>query len=112
MHDRMRKGKACVQPEDENRQIDRSIGLLGASDRLHRPLIRPLSVEPKQEPLAFRPAVPAVSIPPPPAKHVEREKFFQENKSDGSTLAGHVRGLSIHSRSASSSHSESLDSNE
>lgn len=109
---RMRKGKACVQPEDENRQIDRSIGLLGASDRLHRPLIRPLSVEPKQEPLAFRPAVPAVSIPPPPAKHVEREKFFQENKSDGSTLAGHVRGLSIHSRSASSSHSESLDSND
>lgn len=112
---RIRKGKACVRPEDENRQTERPLGLLGSSipgEMLHRPLIRPLMVEPKQELNPYRPVVAAVGIPPPPAKHVEREKFFQEKKWDGSTLAGHVRGLSLHSRSASSSHSESLDSSD
>lgn len=120
---RMRKGKACVRPEAENHQTERPLGLLGLSvppDRLNRPLIRPISLEPKQEPTTTRPAAtapspaPAIppagaaSIPPPPAKHVEREKFFQENK-DGSGLGGHMRGLSLHNRNASSSHSDSFD---
>ncbi|KAK1413513.1 hypothetical protein QVD17_35287 [Tagetes erecta] len=107
---RMRKGKACVRPEAENHQADRPLGLLGSSvppERLNRPLIRPISLEPKQEPVTTLPPS-AVSIPPPPAKHVEREKFFQENK-DGSALGGHMRGLSIHSRNASSSRSDSFD---
>ncbi|GJT44763.1 TOM1-like protein 5 isoform X1 [Tanacetum coccineum] len=118
---RMRKGKACVRPEAENHHTERPLGLLGLTvppDRLNRPLIRPISLEPKQEPTTTRPAVAvpspalapvgAASIPPPPAKHVEREKFFQENK-DGSGLGGHMRGLSLHSRNASSSHSDSFD---
>ncbi|KAL0350364.1 UNVERIFIED_CONTAM: TOM1-like protein 5 [Sesamum radiatum] len=130
---RIKKGKACVRPEDEDQQIERPWELMGRpvpGEMLHRPLIRPLTVErqrepippfnlePKQEPI--RPltlelnqpantAKPAVAIPPPPAKHVEREKFFQENKADASTLNGHMRGLSLHSRNASSSRSGSID---
>lgn len=102
----MRKGKALLQPEDE----ERPLGLLGASipgNMLHRPLIRPVSSEQqKQERDSGRAAV---AIPPPPAKHAERERFFQENKSDGSALSGHMRGLSLHSRNASSSRSDSMD---
>uniref|UniRef100_A0A5B7BMA8 Putative ENTH/VHS/GAT family protein isoform 1 n=1 Tax=Davidia involucrata TaxID=16924 RepID=A0A5B7BMA8_DAVIN len=111
---RIRKGKACAQPEDEEHQIERPLGLVGSSipgERLvHRPLIRPLNLEPSQE--ANNTLGPAVAIPPPPAKHIERERFFQENKLDGSALAGHVRGLSLHSRNASSSRSGSLDSSD
>ncbi|PIA47114.1 hypothetical protein AQUCO_01400072v1 [Aquilegia coerulea] len=104
---RLRKGKACMRPEDED-QLQRPMGLLGSTDgeRLQRPLIRPLCLEPKES----GPPVPAV-IPPPPAKHVEREKFFKK-RVDGSTLEGNISGLTLHSRNASSSHSESLDSSE
>lgn len=125
-----------MRPEDEDYQIDRPIGLMGLpvpGEMLHRPLIRPLTLERPQEatqrpimepkPETIRPlhlavnqeanlgraAVAAVAIPPPPAKHVEREKFFQENKTDGSALNGHMRSLSLHSRNASSSHSGSTD---
>ncbi|CAI9268963.1 unnamed protein product [Lactuca saligna] len=110
---RMRKGKARVRPEAENHQTDRPLGVLTSfpPDRLNRPL----TLEPKQEPTTTtttaattRPSA-AVTIPPPPAKHVEREKFFQENKNDGSALGGHMRGLSLHSRNASSSRSDSFD---
>nr|GMC60963.1 TOM1-like protein 2 isoform X1 [Ipomoea batatas] len=106
---RMRKGKARIQPEDEDCGIDRPMGLLGSSvpgNMLHRPLIRPVSIEQKQENDMGKAAV---TIPPPPAKHAEREKFFQEIKLDGSTLTRHVRGLSLHSRNASSSGSGSID---
>ncbi|KAA8531260.1 hypothetical protein F0562_005981 [Nyssa sinensis] len=109
---RIRKGKACAQPEDEEHQVEQPLGLVGSSipgERMHRPLIRPLSLEPSQEPNGLQPAV---AIPPPPAKHIERERFFQENKLDGSGLAGHMRGLSLHSRNASSSRSGSLDSSD
>lgn len=106
------------------------MGLPVPGEMLHRPLIRPLTVErqqettqrpntePKQETIMPLPLAvnqepnqgkPAVAIPPPPAKHVEREKFFQENKADGSALNGHMRSLSLHSRNASSSHSGSTD---
>ncbi|KAK7358752.1 hypothetical protein VNO77_00690 [Canavalia gladiata] len=106
---RLRKGKACVRPEDEEREPEfPHLGLL--EERLNRPLIRPLSVEPSPETIA-RPAVipPHVAIPPPPAKHIEREIYFQENKKDGATLAGHLRGLSLHTHNGSSSHSGSFD---
>ncbi|CAA0833879.1 ENTH/VHS/GAT family protein [Striga hermonthica] len=123
---RIRKGKACVRPQDEERPIDRPLGLMG--QMAHRPLIRPLTVDRQQE--AARPPNTeakhetvrplhdpetnltgklAASIPPPPAKHVEREKFFQENKSDGSSLNGHMKKLTLHSRNASSSRSGSID---
>ncbi|EXB64094.1 TOM1-like protein 2 [Morus notabilis] len=106
---RLRKGKACARPEDEERPAEHPhLGFLGSAipgEMLNRPLIRPLSLEPSsREPNGH------VAIPPPPAKHVEREKYFQENKADG--LAGHVRGLSLHSRNASSSRSESIDSSD
>ncbi|XP_010244847.1 PREDICTED: target of Myb protein 1 [Nelumbo nucifera] len=106
---RIRKGKACARPEDED-HLDRSSILLGSiqAERLNRPLIRPLSLEPR-EPTA---PSPAVVIPPPPAKHIEREKFFQEKRGDGSALMGHMRGLSLHSRNASSSNSGSIDSSD
>ncbi|PIN17973.1 hypothetical protein CDL12_09357 [Handroanthus impetiginosus] len=130
---RIRKGKACVRAEDEDHQTDRPLGLMGRSvpgEMFHRPLIRPLIVdrqrepihppnmEPKQETIRsltlnlnqeLNAGKPAVAIPPPPAKHVEREKFFQDNKSDGSSLSGHMRSLSLHSRNASSSRSGSMD---
>ncbi|XP_062083726.1 TOM1-like protein 5 [Humulus lupulus] len=134
---RLRKGKACARPEDEERPAERPhLGLLGSSipgEMLNRPLIRPLSLEPSHEPNGYagspliRPPPPppplssepsqevnghggGVAIPPPPAKHMERERFFQENKMEG--LPGHVRGLSLHSRNASSSRSGSIDSSE
>ncbi|XP_057417844.1 TOM1-like protein 5 isoform X1 [Lotus japonicus] len=118
---RLRKGKACAKPQDEETKPEYpSLGLL--EERLNRPLIRPLASEPSREANA-RPA-PAVvpppnsnhgrelshlAIPPPPTKHIERERYFQENKKDGTTLAGHLRGLSLHSYNGSSSHSGSFD---
>ncbi|CAL5214663.1 unnamed protein product [Lathyrus oleraceus] len=111
---RLRKGKACVRPEDEETepQFPR-LSLL--EERLNRPLIRPL--ESSQEahaapvPVVVPPPSakpPPVTIPPPPSKHSERERYFQHNK-DSSTLAGHIRGLSLHSRNGSSSQSGSFD---
>ena len=53
---------------------------------------------------------PAPLIPPPPAKHAERERFFREKSIDGvASLPGHLRGLSQHSRDGSSSCSGSTD---
>ncbi|XP_059656274.1 TOM1-like protein 5 isoform X2 [Cornus florida] len=109
---RIRKGKACARPEDEERQIEKPFGLPGSpvpGESLNRPHIRPLSLEPSQE---LNTLPPAVAIPPPPAKHVERKKFFQENKLNDSVVSGHMRGLSLHSRNASSSHSGSMDSSD
>ncbi|KAI9114349.1 hypothetical protein K1719_014577 [Acacia pycnantha] len=121
---RLRKGKACVRAEDEDTAPQfPHLGLLG--ERLNRPLIRPLSLEPTQEasprtlPTTIPPPhakgvnrePPVVAIPPPPAKHVERERFFQEKK-DGSPLARHMRGLSLLSLNGSSSHSGSFDSSD
>lgn len=116
---RLRKGKACARPEDEDLETDISRMRLNG-ERLNRPLIRPLSSEPSREahspvppPAVIPPPrpkqngeLPPVAIPPPPAKHMERERFFQENK-DASNLSGHRRGLSLHSRNGSSSHSRS-----
>ncbi|KAJ8769170.1 hypothetical protein K2173_000945 [Erythroxylum novogranatense] len=111
---RLRKGKACARPEDEvrNTQDHPPLGLLGSSipgERLNRPLIRPVSSEQVLESGANSPPF---AIPPPPSKHVEREKFFKEKKVDGPGLSGHMRGLSLHSRNASSSRSGSTDFSE
>ncbi|KAK6923674.1 GAT domain [Dillenia turbinata] len=109
---RMRKGKACARPEDEEHLGERPLRLLGSpipGEIMNRPLIRPLTLDPSREPSALSPVV---LIPPPPAKHVEREKFFQEKRLDGTAVAGHMRGLSLHSQNTSSSHSGSLDSSD
>ncbi|XP_011001257.1 PREDICTED: TOM1-like protein 2 [Populus euphratica] len=107
---RLRKGKACARPEDEGNAEERlPLGLLGSTipgDRLNRPLIRPL---PSEQPQDSNANCAPVVIPPPPAKHMERQKFFQEKKADGSAVSGHMRGLSLHSRNASSSCSGSID---
>ncbi|KAJ4715135.1 target of Myb protein 1-like [Melia azedarach] len=107
---RIRKGKACARPEDEDQSPERPpLGFLGSSipaEKMNRPLIRPVHAETPHETNAHSPPV---AIPPPPAKHVEREKFFQEKKVDGSSLAGHMKSLSLHSRNASSSRSGSMD---
>ncbi|CAJ1937693.1 unnamed protein product [Sphenostylis stenocarpa] len=109
---RLRKGKACARPEDEESEPELShFGLV--EERLNRPLIRPLSLEPSSREANTCPAPavipPHMAIPPPPSKHIERERYFQENKKDGATLAGHLRGLSLHSHNGSSSHSGSFD---
>lgn len=110
---RIRKGKALVRPEDEESAEERPFGLQGSSipkENLHRPLIRPLTIESPSHETKVPP--PATLIPPPPAKHVERERFFQEKKGDGA-LSGHMRGLSLHSRNASgSSFNGSISSSE
>ncbi|OIV97023.1 hypothetical protein TanjilG_19570 [Lupinus angustifolius] len=133
---RLRKGKACAMPEEEDSKTEiPHLGLLG--ERLNRPLIRPLTLEPSRETNARSPpalipplrakqngelpraAIPPpppkqngellpIAIPPPPAKYTERERYFQENK-DGSNLSGHMRGLSLHSQNSSNSHSGSYD---
>uniref|UniRef100_A0A7N0UG19 Target of Myb protein 1 n=1 Tax=Kalanchoe fedtschenkoi TaxID=63787 RepID=A0A7N0UG19_KALFE len=109
---RSRKGKARMQPEVEE-AIGETNGLmksltiaenlahrphtrtLSSSDHpVHRPHTRTLSSSdpPVQAALPFA----GVVIPPPPAKHVERERFFQENRVDTSHS-------SLHSRNASGS---------
>ncbi|KAL5053197.1 hypothetical protein RYX36_033879 [Vicia faba] len=112
---RLRKGKACVKPEDE--EIEPQFPRLSLlEERLNRPLIRPLEPSLAEAHASPVPVVvpppsaklPPVTIPPPPSKHTERERYFQHNK-DSSTLAGHIRGLSLHSHNGSSSQSGSFD---
>lgn len=103
---RIRKGKACMRAEDED-HAQRPVILAGLShkERLQRPLIRPMSLEPKE---ASTPVPPI--IPPPPAKHIERENYFKK-RGDGS-LDSDMSGLTLHSRNTSSSRSESIDSSD
>ncbi|KAL0545223.1 hypothetical protein IC582_020372 [Cucumis melo] len=113
LYRRLRKGKACVMPEDEEDSSEErpSLGLLGLSipvERANRPIIRPID-EKVSTTLEIQHGQ-GVGIPPPPVKHAEREKFFKEKKMD--VGVGHMRGLSLHSRNASSSRSGSIDFNE
>ncbi|KAJ4897343.1 ENTH/VHS/GAT family protein [Raphanus sativus] len=117
---RLRKGKARAMPEDEEKPSPPQ-ALLGSAihnERLNRPLIRPLPSEASSRGGGdshshshSHSQSPPVVIPPPPSKHVEREKFFKEKKVDGASsgLPGHMRGLSLHSRDGSSSRSGSVD---
>ncbi|KAH7685252.1 ENTH/VHS domain-containing protein [Dioscorea alata] len=99
---RIRKGKACA--EDYSGNSSRSFMSI-PEEKMKRPLcIQPADSDSK-------PPVPT-SIPPPPAKHMERERFFKEKQTDGSTLSGHMRGLSLHSRNGSSSRGGSSDFSE
>ncbi|KAG1328170.1 TOM1-like protein 5 [Cocos nucifera] len=120
LYRRIRKGKACA--EDHS---DGSVGSFRSipKEKLQRPLIRPLCIQPsdpdnKPRPLCIQSSdpetkpPPAVIIPPPPAKHLERERFFKEKKMDGSALTGHMRGLSLNSCNGSSSRSGSTDFSE
>ncbi|KAL5992971.1 hypothetical protein ACLOJK_013891 [Asimina triloba] len=100
VHRRIRKGKACA--EDQSDTCPRPMGPF-PGEMLNRPLIRPLCLEP---PESNGPS-PAASIPPPPSKHIERERFFKERRVEGTTLAAHMRGLSMDSRTGSSSRSTS-----
>ncbi|XP_023518324.1 TOM1-like protein 5 [Cucurbita pepo subsp. pepo] len=110
---RLRKGKACVRPEDENGCSERpSLGSLGLSipvERANRPIIRP--IDEKVSTTSEMPQGQGVVIPPPPVKHAEREKFFKDKKTGGG-VSEHMRGLSLHSRNASSSRSGSIDLSE
>ncbi|THU71128.1 hypothetical protein C4D60_Mb08t32270 [Musa balbisiana] len=113
LYRRICKGKACAEDQSEGSISSfRSI----PEEKMRRPLIRPLCInssdsdckpldpESKQSSL--------VSLPPPPARHMEREKFFKEKIRDGSGIAGHMRGLSLDSRNGSSSRSGSTDCSE
>ena len=115
---RLRKGKARAMPEDEEEEASPPprvfLGSAIHSERLNRPLIRPLPSEessPRSGDSHSQSSSSPVVIPPPPAKHVERQKFFKEKKVDGaaSGLPGHKRGLSLHSCDGSSSRSGSVD---
>jgi hypothetical protein len=104
---RLRKGKALSQDYlDESIPPFRSI----PEEKLRRPLtIQPVP-HPDKKPTALnirspdhpeaRPDPSAVLIPPPPAKHAERERFFREKSMDG--LPGHLRGPSSNSSSTCS----------
>ncbi|CAO2205491.1 unnamed protein product [Urochloa humidicola] len=115
LYRRLRKGKALSQDyTDDSVPPFRSI----PDDKMRRPLtIQPPHPDKKFGALNIRspdreeprPEL-APLIPPPPAKHAERERFFREKSIDGLTsLPGHLRGLSQHSRDGSSSCSGSTD---
>uniref|UniRef100_A0ACD5WZC8 Uncharacterized protein n=1 Tax=Avena sativa TaxID=4498 RepID=A0ACD5WZC8_AVESA len=103
---RLRKGKALSQDYlDESVPSFRSI----PEDKLRRPLtIQPPHPDKKPSTLNIRspdrqevrPDPSAVLIPPPPAKHAERERFFREKSMDG--VPGHLRGPSSNSSSSCS----------
>lgn len=105
---RICKGKALA--EDNSDFLGNSFRPISDGD-FRRPLVRPLSIQPTDhDSMPPLPHSPVSSIPPPPLKHIEREKFFKEKQSDGSNgLAGHARRLSIHSHTGSSSRSCSTD---
>lgn len=113
---RIRKGKALsVDYSDEpTRNPYGSI----TDEMLRRPLIRPLKIQPSPKPNSHpkpdpgpEPTGPALLIPPPPAKHVERERFFREKSSDYTTtgLPDQMQGLLLNSRDGSSSCSGSTE---
>lgn len=111
LYRRLRKGKALSQDyTDVSVPSFRSI----PEDKMRRPLtIQPLQLDKKLGALNIRSPdreEPTLLIPPPPAKHAERERFFREKSIDGvASLPGHMRGLSQHSRDGSSSCSGSTD---
>ncbi|XP_030550254.2 TOM1-like protein 5 isoform X1 [Rhodamnia argentea] len=102
---RLRKGKNYVRPEDEESSMrSHTLDLLEQTNsrkQVNRQLKQPACTEPSESNGQLLP----VAIPPPPAKHVEREKFFKENKLAGAAMAGQMRCLSLQNVDGSSSHS-------
>ncbi|KAK3419426.1 hypothetical protein EUGRSUZ_H05049 [Eucalyptus grandis] len=114
---RIRKGKTSVRPEDEGISMrSHTLDLLEPSNsrqQVYHPCKQPACTEPSECNGQLLP----VAIPPPPAKHVEREKFFKENKLAGSAVAGsavagHMRLLSLENVHGSSSHSGNSNSSD
>ncbi|KAI6691715.1 hypothetical protein NL676_019425 [Syzygium grande] len=100
---RIRKGKTYVRPEDEESSMrSHTLDSLEQSNsrQVNHPLKQPVCTESSESNGQLLP----IAIPPPPAKHVERENFFKENKLAGSAVAGHVRFLSLQNVDGSSSH--------
>jgi len=115
LYRRLRKGKALSQDyTDDSVPSFRFI----PDDKMRRPLtIQPPHPDKKLGALNIRspdqveprPELGPL-IPPPPAKHAERERFFREKSIDSlASLPGHLRGMSQHSRDGSSSCSGSTD---
>lgn len=114
---RIRKGKTSVRPEDEGISMrSHTLDLLEPSNsrqQVYHPCKQPACTEPSECNGQLLP----VAIPPPPAKHVEREKFFKENKLAGSAVAGsavagHMRLLSLENVHGSRSHSGNSNSSD
>ncbi|KAF8022975.1 hypothetical protein BT93_F0477 [Corymbia citriodora subsp. variegata] len=108
---RIRKGKTSVRPQDEESSMrSHTLDLLEQSDsrQVNHPLKLPACTAPSESNGQLLP----VAIPPPPAKHVERERFFKQNKSAGSAVAGHMRFLSLPNDDGSSSHDGSSNSSD
>ncbi|CAN6475692.1 unnamed protein product [Victoria cruziana] len=112
---RARKGKACAHAWGED-QAECSSSSSSGSFSFERPR-PPVGLSVNHSPLRIEPREPAppqvpVAIPPPPAKHKEREIFFRE-KQVGSVKVGQMLGsLSLHSRTGSSSRSGSTEFSE
>ncbi|XP_020681115.1 TOM1-like protein 5 isoform X2 [Dendrobium catenatum] len=101
------KGKALA--EDNLEFLGSSLRYI-SDEELGRPLARPLCIQPNdQDSIPRLPHHPLGSIPPPPAKHMERERFFKGKHLDGPAIVGNMKSLSVHSRTGSSSRSGSTD---
>ncbi|PKU86439.1 TOM1-like protein 5 isoform X1 [Dendrobium catenatum] len=104
---RICKGKALA--EDNLEFLGSSLRYI-SDEELGRPLARPLCIQPNdQDSIPRLPHHPLGSIPPPPAKHMERERFFKGKHLDGPAIVGNMKSLSVHSRTGSSSRSGSTD---
>lgn len=114
---RIRKGKACIDENSESSPV---------SIKQSNPRENPQRASTQAQPLCIKPqgmngssnGTPAssvhvhiqsktlpFSIPPPPSKHKERERFFMEKQqlNDGSRLARHMNGVSLQSHNGSNS---------
>ncbi|KAL0918957.1 hypothetical protein M5K25_011009 [Dendrobium thyrsiflorum] len=104
------KGKALA--EDNSEFLGSSLRHI-SDEELGRPLARPLCIQSTDQDSRPRlPQHPLGSIPPPPVKHMERERFFKEKHLDGPGIVGNMKSLSVHSRTGSSSRSGSTDSSD
>lgn len=94
-----------MRPEDEeNFMRSHTLDLLELSNsrkQVNQQLKQPACTKPSES----NGQLLRVAIPPPPAKHVEREKFFKENKLADSAMAGHMRSLSLQNVDGGSSRS-------
>ncbi|XP_020599219.1 TOM1-like protein 2 [Phalaenopsis equestris] len=101
------KGKALA---DDNLEFLGSSLRHNSDGDFRRFPLRPLCIQPMDQDDRRRLLYHSVgSIPPPPAKQIERERFFKEKHLDVSGFVGNMRGMSVHSPNGSSSRSVSTD---